>query len=88
MKHCKAKILEKTNRETKKLYYICIPYPGTTFGEMLEWFKRHAWKACSRLKRLTSSNLVLSANSIGNDNGTACGAVVIVATISLRVPLS
>ena len=22
MKHCKAKILEKTNRETKKLYYI------------------------------------------------------------------
>ena len=28
---------------------------------MLEWFKRHAWKACSRLKRLTSSNLVLSA---------------------------
>ena len=28
---------------------------------MLEWLKRHAWKACSRLKRLTSSNLVLSA---------------------------
>ena len=28
---------------------------------MLEWLKRHAWKACSRLKRLTGSNPVLSA---------------------------
>ena len=30
-------------------------------GEMLEWLKRHAWKACMRQKRITSSNLVLSA---------------------------
>ena len=31
---------------------------------MLEWLKRHAWKACSRLKRLTGSNPVLSAKAI------------------------
>ena len=30
-------------------------------GEMLEWLKRHAWKACIRQKCITSSNLVLSA---------------------------
>ena len=30
---------------------------------MLEWLKRHAWKACSRLKRLTGSNPVLSAEA-------------------------
>ena len=33
-----------------------------TIGEMLEWLKRHAWKACGLLKGLASSNLALSAN--------------------------
>lgn len=28
---------------------------------MLEWLKRHAWKACIRQKRITGSNPVLSA---------------------------
>ena len=28
---------------------------------MLEWLKRHAWKACDRHKRFRSSNLLLSA---------------------------
>ena len=28
---------------------------------MLEWLKRHAWKACIRQKRIPSSNLGLSA---------------------------
>ena len=32
-------------------------------GEMLEWLKRHAWKACGLLKGLASSNLALSANN-------------------------
>ena len=27
---------------------------------MLEWLKRHAWKACIRQKRITGSNPVLS----------------------------
>ena len=29
---------------------------------MLEWLKRHAWKACDRQKRFASSNLALSAS--------------------------
>ena len=30
-------------------------------GEMLEWLKRHAWKACIRQKRIGGSNPPLSA---------------------------
>ena len=30
-------------------------------GEMLEWLKRHAWKACIPQKGIPSSNLGLSA---------------------------
>ena len=30
-------------------------------GEVLEWLKRHAWKACKPLKGFESSNLFLSA---------------------------
>ena len=29
---------------------------------MLEWLKRHAWKACVPQKGIASSNLALSAN--------------------------
>ena len=32
-------------------------------GEMLEWLKRHAWKACIRQKRIGGSNPPLSATS-------------------------
>ena len=31
-------------------------------GEVLEWLKRHAWKACKPLKGFESSNLFLSAD--------------------------
>ena len=31
-------------------------------GEMLEWLKRHAWKACIRQKCIAGSNPALSAN--------------------------
>ena len=31
-------------------------------GEVLEWLKRHAWKACNRQNRFAGSNPVLSAN--------------------------
>ena len=34
---------------------------------MLEWLKRHAWKACIRQKRIPSSNLGHSAQK-GDDN--------------------
>ena len=30
-------------------------------GAMLEWLKRHAWKACKRQKRFRGSNPRLSA---------------------------
>ena len=33
-------------------------------GEMLEWLKRHAWKACIRQKCIAGSNPALSAGSI------------------------
>ena len=33
----------------------------SNLGVMLEWLKRHAWKACIRQKRIASSNLAHSA---------------------------
>ena len=41
---------------SKKVLYL-----QSLKGEMLEWLKRHAWKACDRHKRFRSSNLLLSA---------------------------
>ena len=34
-----------------------------TLGRVLEWLKRHAWKACIRHKRIEGSNPSLS---VGN----------------------
>ena len=34
-------------------------------GEMLEWLKRHAWKACIRQKCIRGSNPRLSAELTG-----------------------
>ena len=34
---------------------------STRIGEVLEWLKRHAWKACKRQKRFGGSNPPLSA---------------------------
>ena len=36
-------------------------------GEVLEWLKRHAWKACKRQKRFGGSNPSLSANRLQKD---------------------
>ena len=35
-------------------------------GEVLEWLKRHAWKACGRKKRPGGSNPPLSASKRRN----------------------
>ena len=35
--------------------------PAYSKGEVLEWLKRHAWKACNRQNRFAGSNPVLSA---------------------------
>ena len=40
--------------------YLCT---RLTQGEVLEWLKRHAWKACSRQNWLAGSNPVLSASN-------------------------
>lgn len=41
-------------------------------GVMLEWLKRHAWKACNRQKRFGSSNLPHSAINTLIFNELAC----------------
>ena len=41
-----------------KMCYFCT---RNNKGEVLEWLKRHAWKACIRLKRIGGSNPPLSA---------------------------
>ncbi len=38
-----------------------LPLQSPLSGEMLEWLKRHAWKACVPQKGIASSNLALSA---------------------------
>ncbi len=40
----------------KKSIIFAVP-----FGEMLEWLKRHAWKACVLQKGIKGSNPFLSA---------------------------
>ena len=48
-----------------ELYFFCKLHPiseDSVFGEMLEWLKRHAWKACIPLKGIGGSNPPLSAN--------------------------
>ena len=46
---------------TEKLRILRLFLKADTIGEMLEWLKRHAWKACIRLKRIGGSNPPLSA---------------------------
>ncbi len=46
-----------------KKFVICTRFREDDHqGEMLEWLKRHAWKACIRLKRIAGSNPTLSAS--------------------------
>ena len=44
----------------KKVSTFAVPF---NLGEMLEWLKRHAWKACVPQKGIASSNLALSAKT-------------------------
>ena len=47
--------------EKKKKDTFVAEKAGNPLGEMLEWLKRHAWKACIRQKRIRGSNPRLSA---------------------------
>ena len=45
-------------------HFFCNLHPiseKASIGEMLEWLKRHAWKACKRQKCFAGSNPALSA---------------------------
>ena len=42
--------------EKKKKNTFVAENAENTEGEMLEWLKRHAWKACIRQKRIGGSN--------------------------------
>ncbi len=42
-------------------------------GKMLEWLKRHVWKACDRPKRFQGSNPCLSALCNECRRRTQCG---------------
>ena len=45
-------------------HFFCNLHPiseKVSIGEMLEWLKRHAWKACIPLKGIRGSNPRLSA---------------------------
>ena len=48
-------------------HFFCNLHPiseKASIGEMLEWLKRHAWKACIRQKCIAGSNPALSAGNI------------------------
>ena len=43
--------------------FFCTFAAALRKGEVLEWLKRHAWKACNRQNRFAGSNPVLSAQN-------------------------
>ena len=47
--------------EKKKKDTFVAENAGNPLGEMLEWLKRHAWKACIRQKCIAGSNPAFSA---------------------------
>ena len=51
--------------EKKKKDTFVAENAGNPLGEMLEWLKRHAWKACIRQKCIRGSNPCLSAELTG-----------------------
>ncbi len=58
------KIITKLIKKTAKILIFerkALTLQRKIKGVMLEWLKRHAWKACIRQKRIPSSNLGHSA---------------------------
>ena len=54
----------------ERKHYFCTRFEeqtnSTIQGKVLEWLKRHAWKACKPLKGFVGSNPILSAKSRDN----------------------
>ena len=59
--------LDIKNKKNRFLFCIVLAYSYLCRrigkGEVLEWLKRHAWKACNRQNRFAGSNPVLSAEA-------------------------
>ena len=54
--------VKKTTKKALKSKKMAT-FASENNGAMLEWLKRHAWKACIRQKRIASSNLAHSASN-------------------------
>ena len=58
---CQASVPQFFRQCVAHINKICYFCSRNSKGEVLEWLKRHAWKACIRLKRIGGSNPPLSA---------------------------
>ena len=61
LKHVKVLIFKDKILLFRNFLLTCSRFFWNAIGEMLEWLKRHAWKACIRLKRIKGSNPFPSA---------------------------
>ena len=64
---CQASVPQFFRQCVAHINKICYFCSRNSKGEVLEWLKRHAWKACIRLKRIGGSNPPLSANRLQKD---------------------
>ncbi len=65
------KIITKLIKKTAKILIFerkALTLQRKIKGVMLEWLKRHAWKACIRQKRIGGSNPPHSARNTLKDN--------------------
>ena len=65
------KIIKKLIKKTAKILIFerkALTLQRKIKGVMLEWLKRHAWKACIRQKRIGGSNPPHSARNTLKDN--------------------
>ena len=61
MRLCHAKVLPLQQKSGSRLHWSLQSASKEKKGKVLEWLKRHAWKACIRQKRIGGSNPPLSA---------------------------
>ena len=64
MRLCQAKVLPLQQKSGSRLHWSLQSASKEKKGKVLEWLKRHAWKACIRQKRIGGSNPPLSAISL------------------------
>ncbi len=64
MRLCHAKVLPLQQKSDSRLHWSLQSASKEKKGKVLEWLKRHAWKACIRQKRIGGSNPPLSAISL------------------------